>query len=167
MAGIAYENNNGVPEKSVFTDVLAFHRAMEIYIGSIPRAPDLLWEASTGKIIRDRLARWIKESIESSKLHPPSHPTRKSYVLVVEEFFEWITSLHSADTKLVAQETVDLIYVLIGFAISHGVDLKPVWDAIQEANMRKQGGPKRADGKQQKPPDWRPADLNPLDLRLT
>lgn len=166
MAELAHVKNNGVPVNTVFSDVLAFHRAMDIYIGSYPRAPDLLWEAGSAKIIRERFARWAKESIESTRLHPPSHPTRKSFVLVVEEFGEWLHSLQSTDTKLVANETVDLIYVLIGFAISHGVDLSPVWDAIQEANMRKVGGPKRSDGKQQKPPDWRPADLNPLDLAI-
>lgn len=44
-------------------------------------------------------------------------------------------------------------------AATCGLRIGPFFDAVQEANMAKVGGPVRADGKRLKPPGWRPADL--------
>ena len=65
----------------------------------------------------------------------------------------------------VADGIADLIYVLLGRAIAYGIDLRPVWDEVQRANMSKEGGGKRADGKILKPPGWRAPDINGVIAR--
>jgi hypothetical protein len=59
----------------------------------------------------------------------------------------------------VADGIVDAIYVLIGAAITYGIDIRPVWQAVHAANMAKEGGATREDGKVQKPPGWQPPDI--------
>jgi predicted HAD superfamily Cof-like phosphohydrolase len=62
----------------------------------------------------------------------------------------------------VADAITDLIYVLIGRAISYGIDLRPIWDEVHKSNMNKLGGGKRADGKHLKPEGWKPPDIENL-----
>lgn len=53
----------------------------------------------------------------------------------------------------------DLQYVVLGSAVAWGIDLGPFFEEVHRANMDKLRGPKRADGKQLKPDDWRPPDI--------
>lgn len=59
----------------------------------------------------------------------------------------------------VARELVDQIYVIIGTAGEFGIDLDAVWDVVHQANMAKEGGSKREDGKVLKPPGWQEPDV--------
>lgn len=54
---------------------------------------------------------------------------------------------------------VDTIVVSLGTAIEMGIQLQPFWDEVHRTNMAKANGPKRADGKQLKPPGWTPPDI--------
>ena len=76
-----------------------------------------------------------------------------------EESIETIDAMNRGDLPNVADGIVDLIYVLIGAAATYGIDLRPVWDAVHAANMSKEGGGTRADGKILKPPGWEPPDV--------
>lgn len=67
--------------------------------------------------------------------------------------------LGAEDVADLAHELVDLIYVSYGALAALGVPADHVFDAVHEANMAKLTGPRRADGKQLKPPGWRPADV--------
>jgi predicted HAD superfamily Cof-like phosphohydrolase len=51
--------------------------------------------------------------------------------------------------------TLDSIYVLAGLLTAVGVKGQPIWDAIHRANMRKEGGEMREDGKVLKPEGWK------------
>lgn len=48
----------------------------------------------------------------------------------------------------------DLLYVVHGAAIAHGIDINPIFKVVHNANMRKLGGPVAENGKRLKPPDW-------------
>jgi len=76
-----------------------------------------------------------------------------------EEFSELLEAENKKNLPGIADSIVDLIYVLIGMAICYGIDIRPVWDAVQKANMSKAGGAKRADGKVLKPQGWQPPDV--------
>jgi len=54
----------------------------------------------------------------------------------------------------VADGIADLIYVLHGTAVTFGIDMEPIWDAVHAANMTKEGGGYREDGKILKPEGW-------------
>lgn len=104
----------------------------------------------------------------------PTKPTQKTLILrqslVEEEMVETTRalinlqiandqeSIHEALAEL-ADGIADAIYVLIGTAVSCGIDMKEVWEAVHTANMRKTGGAIREDGKILKPEGWKPPDV--------
>ena len=115
--------------KDWFQDVLEFHKTFGLTINTEPQTPN------NGDVVL-RLS------------------------LVAEEYKEFRDAValnegHAA----IADALADLIYVTIGTAITYGIDLRPVWDEVQRANMAKAGGPKREDGKQLKPEGWKPPDI--------
>lgn len=59
----------------------------------------------------------------------------------VEEINEFKKALEEGDLIEVADGIGDNIYLWIGTALILGIDLRPVWDAIQVSNMTKTGDP--------------------------
>ena len=68
--------------------------------------------------------------------------------LDTEEWNELRSAVLASDLPLVADSIVDLIYVLIGRAISYGIDLRPLWDAVHKAKLASL-----------KPEGWQPPDI--------
>ena len=56
----------------------------------------------------------------------------------------------------------DLLYVTYGAAIRFGIDIEPFFAEVHAANMAKQGGTTRADGKIIKPEGWKPPNIKAL-----
>lgn len=81
---------------------------------------------------------------------------------IQEELEETRRAMGMGDLPGVADGLVDLIYVAIRAALIWGIDLRLPWDAVHDANMRKVGGVRRADGKLEKPADFVPVDLLPI-----
>ena len=93
----------------------------------------------------------------------PSDIEELRWKLIIEELNELAGGMfEEPDLGVVADSIADLIYVLIGTAIAYGIDLRPIWDAVQKANMAKVGGGVRGDGKILKPPGWTPPDIDKL-----
>lgn len=85
--------------------------------------------------------------------------------LILEEHDELQEALITGDEAHICKEIVDLIYVTIQAASEMGVDIEPIWDAVQRSNMEKfgPGGPKRSEtGKVLKPDDWRAPNINSI-----
>lgn len=87
----------------------------------------------------------------------PTHDLRLA--LIEEELDELREAMDAERMVGIADALVDLLYVTIGTACAYGLDLAPIWDAVQAANMAKVGGPVRDDGKRLKPPGWQPPDV--------
>jgi predicted HAD superfamily Cof-like phosphohydrolase len=85
--------------------------------------------------------------------------------LIDEEYVELREAWNNDDVPKFADSIIDLIYVLVGAAISYGVDLRPLWDEVQRANMSKIHGEVRPDGKRLKPKDFVPPDIAGLLAR--
>lgn len=79
--------------------------------------------------------------------------------LLDEERHELTDALKLEDTNETADAIADMIYVLVGTAISFGIDLRPVWSEVHRSNMAKVGGGNHADGKIKKPEGWHPPDI--------
>ena len=86
----------------------------------------------------------------------PKEVRKLRHDLVQEEYEELIVARRYEDIEGIADAIADMIYVLIGEAITYGINLPAVWAEVQRANMEKFSGPKRADGKQLKPKGWKP-----------
>lgn len=115
--------------QKAFNDVLEFHRKFR---------PDLI--GTTPKV-------------------PPIDVEELRRRLIDEEVDETIDAMYDDDIPRIADGIADAIYVLIGTAVSYGIDLPKVWDAVHAANMAKVGGAVRADGKVLKPAGWQPPDV--------
>ena len=79
--------------------------------------------------------------------------------LIVEEALETSEAISRGDLPEAVDGLCDLIYVCLGAAITWGVDLDPIFRAVHESNMAKEGGATRIDGKILKPPGWTPPDV--------
>jgi predicted HAD superfamily Cof-like phosphohydrolase len=113
-----------------FADVLEFHRKFGCVIGTTPAPPDV----GTADLRYRLMAEELDEFGAAASSDPPDLPS-------------------------LADALADLIYVAIGTAISYGIDLRPVWEAIHAGNLEKVGGGYRADLKVQKPPGWKHPDI--------
>jgi predicted HAD superfamily Cof-like phosphohydrolase len=82
--------------------------------------------------------------------------------LIYEEVEETLFAISRGDLPSTVDGIVDAIYVLIGTAVTFGVDLAPIWDAVHTANMAKVGGAIRDDGKVLKPDGWTAPDVAAL-----
>lgn len=67
--------------------------------------------------------------------------------------------LSPLDLAPLAHELADLLYVTYGALDQLGLDAEAIFAEVHRANLSKASGPRRADGKQLKPPGWQPADV--------
>ena len=79
--------------------------------------------------------------------------------LIKEEIRETMQAMTTGDLVEIADGIVDSIVVLLGTAISYGIDIRPVWDEVHKTNMAKIGGGKDSQGKSLKPTGWQPPDI--------
>lgn len=82
--------------------------------------------------------------------------------LVDEEYEELKEAWNNDDIPKIADSIADLIYVLVGMAISYGIDMRPIWAEVQKCNMEKASGTVREDGKRMKPIGWHPPQIKEI-----
>lgn len=130
-----------------------FHRKMGLTVGDSPaiREPEL----------RARLI--LEEAFETVQGLLGGHAADLfACHVVIRHPFD-----HTAlpDLPSVADGIADLIYVAAGTAVACGVDMHPVLEAVDQANMAKAGGGLDENGKLKKPEGWLPPDIH-YELRL-
>lgn len=85
--------------------------------------------------------------------------------LLEEEVKEYEQGEYNNDLENIAKELADIIYIVCGTAVSYGIPLDKVFDAVHESNMAKlvDGKPiRREDGKILKPEGWTPPDIKKI-----
>jgi predicted HAD superfamily Cof-like phosphohydrolase len=118
--------------KTMFEKVRDFHEAFGQRIGEKPELPDSEFE----RALRIKL--------------------------MSEEHKEYNKAEDNNDITNLAVELADIIYIACGTAVSYGIPLDEVFNAIHAANMNKLVDGKvilREDGKIKKPDGWQPADI--------
>lgn len=99
---------------------------------------------------------------------PPDDRLRQLRQTLLDEEYREVTAVFEQmavrrdDPALLLRlvhELCDLLYVTYGAILACGVDPDAAFAEVHRANMQKAGGPRRADGKVLKPPDWEPANL--------
>lgn len=68
------------------------------------------------------------------------------------------------DFNEVIDGLADTLYVVLGAAVTFGIDLQPFFEEVHRSNMAKIGGTTRADGKVLKPEGWTPPDIDRILL---
>ena len=82
--------------------------------------------------------------------------------LINEEFEELVRAYDKDNLIEVADALGDLLYVVVGAAVSHGLDIKAIFDEVHRSNMTKVDGHKGEDGKWIKPDNYSRPDLRPF-----
>lgn len=114
------------------------------------------------KAFRDVLAfhrKFCPERIGSLPKVPGVGTVDLRIELIREEFSELVSAMIRDDIPEIADASIDLIYVVLGMLVSYGIDPVGPWEAVHAANMAKEGGGSRADGKILKPPGWQCPDI--------
>ena len=118
--------------------VAEFHRAIGKTLPVVPTVPDDAELAFRLTLLAEAMAEVREAAEQLSATLPQAQPT---------------------DLLPLAHELTDLLYVTYGALLSLGVDPDLAFAEIHRVNLHKATGPRRADGKQLKPPGWRPAEL--------
>lgn len=79
--------------------------------------------------------------------------------LIIEEISETLDAIDKGDIVKIADGIADSIVVLLGTAVTYGIDIRPIWDEVHRTNMLKKGGKRRADGKLLKPRGWKSPEI--------
>ena len=78
--------------------------------------------------------------------------------MVMSMLSDFITGNLRPNLVKIADNCCDAHYVISGTAIEFGIPEDEVYAIVHAANMAKQGGPKRDDGKSLRPEGWRAPD---------
>ena len=99
--------------------------------------------------------------------HKPTQPDANTQILrltlIDEETIELDDALGIGDLVEIADALGDLLYVVLGTAVTCGIDIEPIFEEIHRSNMSKFiDGYRREDGKWIKGPSYSPANLEPI-----
>lgn len=139
--------------KKIQTDVKQFMLAAEQECPSEPTLSDKKTCELRAKLI-------LEEALEQCRAYGVTvrFLAYKSFFEVTPEVADAIhfEATREPDLVEIADGACDQIYVSVGGAIAMGLDLAPIWELVQNANMAKfgPGSYKREDGKQMKPQGW-------------
>jgi|SRR3972149_3575781 len=82
--------------------------------------------------------------------------------LITEEINETLDAITKDDLVKIADGICDSIVVLLGTAVTYGIDIRPIWNEVHKTNMAKKGGKLREDGKLLKPDGWEPPNIKAI-----
>ena len=116
---------------------------------------------------------WVNDMIDfETNVMKSKHPTTQTFPdeqtkdlrikLLNEEMKETIDAMNNYDMEEIADGIVDSIVILIGTALTYGINILPVWDEVYRTNMAKAGGKLREDGKLLKPEGWQPPNIKKI-----
>jgi predicted HAD superfamily Cof-like phosphohydrolase len=133
--------------------------------------------------------RLFGQKIEETPTVPSPNVVRLRANLVVEEVFEMLEAIWGTmpqwsmaqalirdviegreprvDLAKLADAFGDIDYVVEGGRQACGIEGGSVADAIHHSNMEKVGGQRRQDGKQGKPAQWTPPDIEAVLMKQT
>lgn len=107
------------------------------------------------------------KNVMLDRFDPRPHIPEEKYkklreTLIKEEVKETLIALENDDLIEIADGIVDSIVVLLGTAVTYGIDMRSIWDEVHKTNMAKADGEMRADGKRLKPDNWVPPNIKDL-----
>lgn len=80
--------------------------------------------------------------------------------LISEEFAEYCLAVAEEDIIKIADGLADLLWVVFGTAVEHGLPMDEIFRQVSESNMSKEGGYIDKAGKLIKPDSYEPVDLS-------
>ena len=97
--------------------------------------------------------------VPTKPYHPVEAVRSLCSALMSEELLELDEAMHGEDMNQIAKELADLLYVVYYTANCYGLIMEPIFSAVHNSNMTKDGG-FREDGKLLKGPGYRPPEIH-------
>lgn len=88
------------------------------------------------------------------------HSFSRRVRLIDEDLAEYCKAVSENDIVGIADALGDLLYVVYGTGVEHGLPMNQILQAIHEFNMTKTGGKLDESGKLVKPSTYKPVDLS-------
>lgn len=124
-----------------------FHDKFGVHVGETPLMTDAAFRSS---LILEEAVETVVAAVGSAT----------AYEMLVAKLAELRSGPYAQpDFAEAVDGLCDSVYVNLGAAVHWGVNLAPVFDEVHRANMTKEGGPTRPDGKILKPAGWTPPDI--------
>lgn len=102
---------------------------------------------------------------------PPTTPTaidiklaEQRHDFLMEENDEYLNAVLAGDLTAIADALADALYIVLGTAVAHGIDLQPIFEAVHRSNMTK--SPVSLTGKGDKGPNYVPPTAEIASLLL-
>ena len=80
--------------------------------------------------------------------------------LIIEELSEYCEAVAKKDVVDMADGLADLLWVVFGTAVEHGLPMNQIFKEVAASNMSKVDGYKDSSGKWIKPDTYKPVDLS-------
>lgn len=104
-----------------------------------------------------------RQLIQNTPSIPSVEVTDLRVKLIHEETEELRAAFDDGSIRDAADAIGDLLYVVLGTAVSCGIDIEPIFNEIHRSNMTKFiDGALRPDGKWMKGPSYSPVRLQPI-----
>jgi predicted HAD superfamily Cof-like phosphohydrolase len=101
-------------------------------------------------------------TINTKPCIPEARDIELRIALILEEVKELCDAFDSNNVVEVADGLADIMYVVLGTAVTCGINLEPVFREVHRSNMTKKGGYKAENGKWIKPKTYEPVNLLPI-----
>lgn len=75
--------------------------------------------------------------VNDTPMNLPEVTVSLRHVLMLEELQEYRDAAEAGDLVEVADALADLMYVALGTAVAHGIDLEPIFAIVHDSNMSK------------------------------
>lgn len=100
------------------------------------------------------------EKFECGKGRDPGlRDTELRLDLIWEEVCELFDAVDDDDIIEATDALADIVYVILGAAVSWGIDLGPIFWEVHATNMKKEGGEINEVGRVMKPDQWKPPEI--------
>lgn len=119
-------------------------------------------------LLQEQIATFMRLAEQATPATPTlldDKPADLRVRLIEEELSELEAAMVCRDLVDIADALADLVYVVVGTAVAHGINLAPIFEEVHRSNMSKFiDGHRREDGKWIKGKSYSPADLRPILL---
>lgn len=150
------ERNRAVDRQA---DVAAFFRKFSVPMPETPGWPEQQLMDLRVRLIAEEFGEFLEAAGYEGYVRIDRWSKDPQYAKFV---FKWRDSIGTCGQRNLAQAAdalIDLQYVCEGGLISLGINSNPLWAEVQRANMAKEGGGTREDGKILKPAGWQPPNI--------
>jgi predicted HAD superfamily Cof-like phosphohydrolase len=146
--------------KTLREQLIEFHTLVGQPVLTTPQVPDEKRVRLRAALIAEEFFE-VMEAMFNVEEGPAEQDYPRRHFGQAKESIQWLIEHGEVAVNLpeLADGLADLNYVIEGTHLEFGINGKPIADEVHANNMTKKSGPIGPNGKIQKPPGWKPPDI--------